>query len=183
MELQLTLKELERISTTDGLTKIANRRHFNDSLEKEWKLALRQKKELSIVLMDIDFFKQYNDHYGHQAGDDCLIQVAASLKASLNRPSDLVARYGGEEFVAIFPDTPLEGAEIMAENLRKHVQDLQLKHEYATDAGCVTISIGVATMIPDANGNAEALLKLADDGLYMAKGAGRNRIHSQQRTQ
>ncbi|MDQ6995549.1 MAG: diguanylate cyclase, partial [Mariprofundaceae bacterium] len=148
MELQLALKELERISTTDGLTKIANRRYFNSSLEKEWKLAQRQKQPLSIAMMDIDFFKQYNDHYGHQAGDDCLLQVAASLKASLKRPADMVARYGGEEFVAIFPNTPIEGAELIADALRQHVQDLQLKHDYATDAGCVTISIGVACMLP-----------------------------------
>jgi len=179
MELQLALKELERISTTDGLTQIANRRHFNDSLEKEWKLALRNQQQLSIVLMDIDFFKQYNDHYGHQAGDDCLIQVAASLKSSLKRPSDLIARYGGEEFVAIFPNTPLNGAEILAESLRKHVQDLQLKHEYGTDAGYVTISLGVATVVPNQNLNADDLLKIADDGLYIAKKEGRNRIHSQ----
>lgn len=180
LELQLALKELERISTTDGLTKIANRRYFNKTLEKEWKLALRKKEPLSIALMDIDFFKQYNDHYGHQAGDDCLIQVAASLQASLNRPTDMVARYGGEEFVAIFPNTGLEGAKTMAETLRQNIQDLHVKHGYATDVGYVTVSIGVATIIPDENNHAEALLKASDDCLYVSKREGRNRIDSKQ---
>jgi len=180
LELQLALKELERMSTTDGLTKIANRRHFNQVLEKEWKLGLRQQKPLAIVMMDIDFFKQYNDHYGHQQGDACLIQVATSLQNGLKRPADMVARYGGEEFVAILPDTTLAGSKVIADVLRQRVQDLQLMHEYGTDAACVTISIGVASVLPCAGSDAESLLKAADDALYVAKEEGRNRIHSQQ---
>ena len=178
MELELTLQELERISTTDALTGIANRRVFNERLEQEWRQGLRQTSMLSIVMMDIDFFKLYNDNYGHQAGDDCLARVAQAIRAVVHRPCDLVARYGGEEFVAILPSTSQEGALLVAERMRETVANLALKHEYATDLGCVTISAGLACAVPCVNQSLEHLLRVADDCLYAAKKAGRNRVET-----
>lgn len=169
-------QELTRLSSLDGLTGIPNRRQFDEILLREWRRSGRQAKPLSILLCDVDHFKQFNDGYGHQVGDECLKAVARTLQSALRRPADLVARYGGEEFAAILPDTDLPGALRVAEVMRSAVEGLRITHRF-TPNGVVTVSIGVASMIPP-RGEAEsaALLKRADDALYGAKQAGRNRI-------
>lgn len=170
--------ELQRLSAQDGLTGIANRRSFDEFLEREWKLGAREKKTLSLVLIDIDYFKRYNDSYGHQAGDDCLRQVANTLRDAVRRPTDLVARYGGEEFAVILPDTPNKGAQIVAENLRTAITDLRLRHE-ASDAGeFVSISLGVATAHPVYGASPEPVIGAADQALYQAKEGGRNQVRA-----
>jgi len=179
MELHVALKELERISTTDALTNIANRRYFDDLLEKQWRLAMRNRTPISLALIDIDFFKQYNDHYGHQLGDACLTQVAHTLREIPKRPTDLIARYGGEEFVALLPDTPMDGAKKVSEALRQAIEQSNIEHHYSNIEKHLTISIGIATNIaPAATQHIESLLRIADENLYIAKKSGRNRVHS-----
>jgi diguanylate cyclase (GGDEF)-like protein len=168
-------RELERLSFQDGLTGITNRRRLDEVLAVEWKRAGRAGDPLSAVLVDIDFFKAYNDRYGHPAGDDCLRRVAGALRDSLKRPSDLVARYGGEEFCALLPETAAEGALTVAESMRSQVRALQLRHEASTAADRVTISVGVATLVPGERESA-ALLAAADEALYRAKREGRDRV-------
>jgi diguanylate cyclase (GGDEF)-like protein/PAS domain S-box-containing protein len=161
----------------DGLTGIANRRHFDVAMEKEHRRAKRSGTPLSLLMIDIDHFKAYNDHYGHQKGDQCLIQVAAALAAMLKRPCDLMARYGGEEFAMILPETYIEQAMLMAETIRARAQELAIPHERSSDASrLVTVSIGVATQKADAPVEIEALIGSADRALYQAKRGGRNRI-------
>jgi len=178
MELRIALQELARISTTDALTNIANRRSFDDTFASEWKRAIRNKLPLSIALMDIDFFKQYNDNYGHQEGDECLIQVGECLKDNVQRPSDLAARYGGEEFIVLFPETECKGASSIAESLRQKIAELNIKHEFSSAAKHITVSIGVATITPHPDSSPEILLKEADTNLYKAKDSGRNQLHA-----
>jgi diguanylate cyclase (GGDEF)-like protein len=158
----------------DGLTGIHNRRHFDERLIVEWGRAVRNRAALSVVLLDVDFFKRYNDCYGHQAGDECLRRVAATLKLGLKRPADLVARYGGEEFVCLLPDTGLAGALQVARQLSRDVIAQQIEHATSSVAPVLTVSLGVCSKGEDAAGSATELLRQADAQLYAAKAAGRN---------
>ena len=176
LERNAALEELRRISITDGLTKIYNRRYFDQVLDQEFQRARRQKEPLSLIILDIDHFKQYNDHYGHKAGDECLIEVADALRSSVHRASDTVARYGGEEFVAILPDTDHEGACAIAERIRQAIIKRNIKHQGSSVAKHVTASLGVASLIPSGRAKPASLIKCADQGLYQAKGEGRNRV-------
>lgn len=178
LELKRYRDILEQISLIDGLTGIANRRHFDQTLEKEWRRALRQGDILSLALIDIDFFKKYNDHYGHLAGDACLQKVASILKESLKRATDLGARYGGEEFVILLPSTAKDGALIVTERIRNNVEELRIAHEMSEVAKHVTVSIGVANMRPETDTVPSDLIRQADSALYQAKNAGRNRVCS-----
>jgi diguanylate cyclase (GGDEF)-like protein len=162
---------------SDGLTGIANRRHFDVAMEKEHRRAKRGGTPLSLLMIDIDHFKAYNDHYGHQKGDQCLIQVAAALAGMLKRPCDLMARYGGEEFAMILPETDVDQAMLMAEAIRARTQELAIPHERNTDSSqLITVSIGIATQKMDAPVDVEALIGAADRALYQAKRNGRNLI-------
>ncbi|MCL6486889.1 MULTISPECIES: GGDEF domain-containing protein [unclassified Janthinobacterium] len=162
---------------SDGLTGIANRRHFDVAIEKEMRRAMRTGSPLSLLMIDIDCFKDYNDHYGHQQGDDCLIRVAAELAAMLQRPTDLLARYGGEEFSAILPDTDAVQALRMGEMMRARAAELCIPHARAcTQDKHVTVSIGIATQHPQQQLAVATLIGAADRALYLAKGAGRNRV-------
>jgi len=172
--LQKANEELQRLATTDGLTQISNRRRFDEFLANEWKRALRSKQNLSLILGDIDFFKLYNDNYGHQAGDQCLHTVAQTINSILRRPADLAARYGGEEFTVILPDTDMEGAFHVAERVRNKIQQLEILHEHSTVEKHVTLSLGVASIVPTHEGLPESLLEKADEALYKAKEKGRN---------
>ena len=172
-------RELTRLSAVDGLTGIANRRCFDETLEREWRRMHRNAQPLALLVADVDHFKEFNDLYGHQAGDDCLRGVAGALAASLHRAADLVARYGGEEFVAILPDTTEEGAMAMAEHMRLSVAELLVPHAGSRASGFVTLSIGVACCVPGVGANAASqLLSAADRALYEAKRSGRNRVVS-----
>lgn len=173
-ELRLLNRKLEALSATDGLTGIANRRHFDATLAAEWTRAARQGHPLALGLLDVDWFKQYNDHYGHQAGDDCLRKVADTLAATIGRTGDLVARYGGEEFVFIAPATNAQDALGMARKMCEALQALALPHALS-DFGCVTASVGVASIVPDDSTTPQTLIQAADEALYAAKAAGRNR--------
>lgn len=168
-------RKLKEISTLDGLTCIPNRRHFDDTFATEWKRCLRAGAPLSVVLTDIDFFKQFNDIYGHQAGDACLKAVAGSLNESLFRVEDTVARYGGEEFVTILPGTDARGAIAVAERMRRSTRELCIPHEKGID-GLVSCSFGVSCIHPSAEATPQKLLHHADQGLYSAKRSGRNRV-------
>lgn len=168
---------LESLSLIDALTHIPNRRRFDETLDIEWKRAARENISLSLLMIDIDFFKEFNDHYGHGAGDTCLQMVAASLEQGILRPGDLVARVGGEEFAVILPETDIEAARQMGNKLLKQVSDLNLKHEFSRTAPIVTISVGCASMNPGENNvNPLVLLEAADRQLYQAKSTGRNRV-------
>lgn len=178
LELKKYRDFLEQISTTDSLTLIANRRRFDEVLILEWRRCLRKKSFLSLIMIDVDFFKQYNDRWGHIAGDDCLKKISAVLVQSLKRPSDLVARYGGEEFACILPETDSSGTLHTANRLRLAVEGLQIPHESSSVSPCVTISLGVATLTPLKNQDPSHLIKKADESLYEAKKQGRNRVNS-----
>ncbi|OGQ95052.1 MAG: diguanylate cyclase response regulator [Deltaproteobacteria bacterium RIFOXYD12_FULL_57_12] len=169
-------RTLQRLSSLDGLTGIANRRSFDETLHKEWQRAMRQGTPLSLIMLDIDFFKLYNDHYGHQGGDDCLKSVAAALEGSLQRETDFLARYGGEEFSAVLPETDQAGALKIAEGMRAAVQEKKLAHAKSKVSDHVSISVGVGTCIPKRDGKPEALISSADQALYKAKEEGRNRV-------
>lgn len=177
--LQERNQELTVLATRDGLTGLANRRHFEDTLHLELKRARRTGAPLSLVLLDVDFFKKYNDRYGHVAGDDCLRQVANTLRGGLARPTDLAARYGGEEFAVVLPSTSRIGARYVAERLRLAIMELGIGH-VDNPAGVATISAGACTFhpTPGAEVKAEALLMQADALLYRAKAHGRNRVCS-----
>lgn len=165
---------------SDGLTGVANRRQFDVTLEREMRRALRTGNPLSLLMIDIDHFKDYNDYYGHQQGDGCLIQVAAELAAMLKRPTDLLARYGGEEFAAILPDTNAQQALQMAEAIRLRTADLRIPHEKTGDQlRHITVSIGAATKHPDQPLEIAALIGAADRALYLSKRTGRNRVTAQ----
>jgi two-component system chemotaxis family response regulator WspR len=169
---------LERLSALDGLTGVANRRRFEEALAAEWKRAARERTSLSLILIDVDYFKLYNDHYGHLGGDDCLRQVAGALASSLRRPADLVARYGGEEFAVLLPVTDPAGAAQVAETLREEIERLHIPHARSGVADCVTASLGSATTQPQPSGDPADLVARADAALYEAKHAGRNRHRS-----
>ncbi len=168
--------QLLRLSNEDGLTQIANRRCFDQQLQKEWHRALRDHLPLTICMIDIDYFKRYNDTYGHLEGDCCLRQVAVNLQGQVKRPADLVARYGGEEFVALLPNTDNQGGPLMAEHFRQHIENLNIPHSDSPIANRVTISVGVATTIPDKDATIASLLTMADQALYEAKEKGRNQV-------
>jgi len=174
-QLQALNQQLEYISVTDALTGIANRRHFDAVLASEWGRAARSGHPLTLGLIDLDWFKKYNDHYGHQAGDECLRQVAKVLTDKIRRSGDLVARYGGEEFVFIAPETDREQAMQLAKIVCQAIRELALPHVFS-DFGCVTLSIGVATLIPLSDQTSDVLLGTADEMLYRAKAEGRNRV-------
>lgn len=166
---------LQEEAVRDKLTGIPNRRSFDTALEREWRRAQRLKVPISLVMIDVDMFKKFNDLYGHQAGDDCLAMVARALVGGPRRAGDLVARYGGEEFVVLLFHTPVDDALGIAERLRQAVQALGIPHEQGP-AGVVSISLGGATCIPDQDGLPETLLRAADKALYQAKADGRNRV-------
>jgi len=177
-KLKAANRELEKLSSLDGLTGIPNRRHFDETLAREWHRAMRAGGPLSLIMLDIDFFKLYNDHYGHQGGDDCLKRVAAILAGVTRRDTDIVARYGGEEFAVILPDTDQAGAEQIAEALRASVQGGKIIHAASKVSEYVSISVGVGTAIPARNTTPELLIKTADQALYKAKEEGRNRVRT-----
>ncbi len=175
-------KKLQHLSSVDGLTGLFNRRHFDDIFVAEWKSAVRRKKPMSIIIIDIDNFKAYNDSYGHIAGDICLQQVAKGLLCALRRPNDMVCRYGGEEFTVILPDADVIGAELVANRMRESVKGLQIPHSSSSTGGYLTISLGISTIIPEHGQSATVLLDAADKALYRAKAEGRDccRINSPQ---
>lgn len=168
-------QELHRLSMTDGLTGIANRRLFNETLVREWRRCLRLKKSMSVVLLDVDFFKKYNDRYGHQAGDDCLKAIAKEVASAAPRAGDLAARYGGEEFVLILGQTDEDGARWVANRIRQHVVGLKILHEDSAHQ-YVTVSCGVSSVIPGNDMSVERLVKSADNALYLGKKQGRNKV-------
>jgi two-component system cell cycle response regulator len=167
---------LDKLAHLDGLTQVANRRKFDATLKTEWQRMSREKKSMGLILGDLDYFKQYNDIYGHQAGDDCLVSVASILSGLVHRPADLVARYGGEEFVILLPDTSYEGCLSVAERMRAGVEGLKIKHEDSECVAVVTMSFGVFATVPSGVAEKETMVREADKGLYAAKQNGRNRI-------
>ncbi len=176
LELKRYRDILENLSTLDGLTGIANRRRLDEVLTQEWRRGCRDQSPLSVCMMDIDFFKRFNDHYGHAAGDDCLRRVALALASVARRPADLAARYGGEEFVCVLPDTDPAGAAVLTDRCRVAVAALAIPHAESSAAEHVTISGGVVTQIPTAESSPAQLLEAADRLLYQAKHTGRDRI-------
>ncbi|MFO7731043.1 MAG: diguanylate cyclase [Spirochaetia bacterium] len=169
---------LEELAAMDGLTRIPNRRSFDVTLQKERDRAAREKVPLTLILMDIDYFKAYNDNYGHGKGDTCLESVAKALTACTSRPADIVARYGGEEFAAILPNTDSEGGITKAEEFRKSIEELEIVHEHSEISDHLTISVGVLTRIPETNDSPEELNRRVDEALYRSKKEGRNRVTS-----
>ncbi len=169
--------ELKRLATVDGLTQLANRRLFDETLRTEWLRMKREQQPFSLILCDVDFFKRYNDYYGHQEGDECLKAVAKCMKSCMLRPADLAARYGGEEFILILPNTTSKGAHHLAETIRTAIVSMKREHIRSDVNDFITLSFGVATMVPPMEGgNAEDLVKAADDALYASKNAGRNLV-------
>lgn len=166
--------ELQSQIFADGLTGIPNRRRFDVHMDGEIRRAKRSASPLSLIMIDVDYFKPYNDNYGHQRGDECLILIAAALSRILGRPCDLLARYGGEEFIAVLPDTNADGALRLANSMRAAVEALDIAHAYSQAGSHVTISLGVTTQIPSHNTAASHLIGAADRALYQAKRLGRN---------
>jgi diguanylate cyclase (GGDEF)-like protein len=177
IELQTVNQKLQQLVHLDGLTGVANRRRFDEYLEQEWQRLAREQQPLSLILCDIDYFKPYNDYYGHQTGDECLQQVAQALNQTAKRPADLVARYGGEEFAIILPHTPSTGAICVAESLRGSVHQLAITHDRSQVSSHITVSLGICTQIPDQSLQPTSMITLADKALYIAKERGRNQLH------
>lgn len=171
-------QEIKNLSNTDGLTGLANRRLLEEHIQQEWRRMKRQKMSLALVMADIDFFKEYNDYYGHQAGDDCLKKVAGVLSGHCRRQGDLVARYGGEEFTLVLPGTDIDDAHCIAETIRKAIMEVKIPHANSVSGEYVTLSFGVAAAIPDSDSSVEQLMAAADGGLYNAKRLGRNRVYT-----
>ncbi len=167
---------LQRMTKLDGLTGLSNRRHFDEHLDIEWKRARREKIELSMLLIDVDYFKSYNDSFGHVMGDEALRSVAQVLTQSFSRSGDMAARYGGEEFAIILPNTSFDGARSLAEGVRRAVEALAIPHVAPSPDAVLTISIGVATIVPEQDAKPIELIQQADRGLYQAKENGRNQI-------
>jgi diguanylate cyclase (GGDEF)-like protein len=165
---------LERLAALDGLTQIANRRHFDHSFEKEWRRLSREHQSLSLIMIDIDYFKLYNDTYGHLAGDDCLYQVAQAIAGVVQRPADLVARYGGEEFIVLLPNTDAKGAVHLAKAIRNYLRERDILHSKSPIDHRISLSLGVATMIPSITQEPYGLIAAADKALYQAKASGRD---------
>jgi len=168
--------ELTELSVSDALTGLANRRRFDDVLETQWQRALQNSDSIAVLMIDVDRFKEYNDHYGHQDGDSCLQLIASTLKHHINRSSDILARYGGEEFSIVLPSCKLADACRIAEQVRHSIEALNISHE-DSPTGNVTVSVGVATVTPDPEESADLLLRQADSALYQAKRAGRNIVY------
>jgi len=177
-ELRADNYRLENLSFCDGLTGISNRRQFDQFLEISFKSSIRSGKPLSLIMADIDYFKAYNDNYGHLKGDECLIKVAKTMVSTVKRPLDLVARFGGEEFAVILSETDLNGARLIAEEIRKSIEALALTHEYSSVSPNITISLGITTITPSNLYSMEELIDKADKALYKAKSKGRNTIFS-----
>lgn len=174
-QLDAANQELKRISAIDGLTGIANRRFFDETLTREWRRARRTIGSVSVIMCDVDHFKLYNDTYGHQGGDDCLKNVARAICSVMERSTDIVARYGGEEFVVVLPDTPVGGALVVGEKIRHAIHLMNMPHS-ASSFARVTLSIGVAAMTPEAENPPQQLIEHADRALYRAKHGGRDRV-------
>jgi diguanylate cyclase (GGDEF)-like protein len=158
----------------DGLTKIANRRRFDEHLDQEWRRSKREKRPLALIMCDVDFFKLYNDTYGHQLGDKCLCVIAKTINRHVKRPSDLVARYGGEEFAVILPNTEAKGASLVAETIRLEIQKLKMSHT-SSPMKVVTLSVGISSLPAHLLSSQKVIIALADKALYEAKRRGRNR--------
>jgi diguanylate cyclase (GGDEF)-like protein len=169
---------LRKLVFLDGMTGVFNRRYFDQQISTEWSRAARNNTPLSLILLDVDFFKLFNDTYGHQAGDDALRVVATSLKSCLRRPADLVARYGGEEFACVLPETSYEDALAIADELERNVRALAIAHQNSEAAPVITISLGLATRIENSHSDVQDLIGLADRQLYEAKHSGRARVCS-----
>ncbi|AWY43049.1 diguanylate cyclase [Pseudomonas putida] len=167
---------LQRLMNSDGLTGLSNRRHFDEYMELEWRRSLREQSQLSLLMIDVDYFKTYNDTFGHLEGDEALRKVAAAIRDASARPSDLPARYGGEEFALVLPNTSQGGARLVAEKLRMTVEALKIPHISPNEGSSLTISIGLATTTPTAGSNCRELISAADKGLYLAKNNGRNQV-------
>ncbi len=172
--------KLEALATKDALTNLPNRRAFENLFRNEWERHLRSKKHLSLMMLDVDYFKNYNDHYGHSKGDECLRSIANIIQKSLLRPSDVAARYGGEEFIIILPETSKEGALEVAERIHYNLKVMNIPHEYPRPDSRLTVSIGIATLIPESGKNSKVLQLLADRELYKAKANGRNCTSSEE---
>lgn len=168
--------QLKRLANLDGLTQVANRRLFDDTLAQEWRRLQRDRLPLALVLVDVDYFKDYNDFYGHLAGDDCLRQIARSLSQAIKRPADLIARYGGEEFAALLPNTKTEGAFHVAQRIQDYIHNLAIPHGRSQVREIVTVSIGASALVPSLDQSPEDLIASADRALYQAKQNGRDRI-------
>ncbi len=173
-QLQSANQQLEHLANHDKLTQLANRRYFDDYFHQEWLRSARDKVPLAAILCDIDYFKQYNDTYGHPAGDECLVQVAQAIRHVVKRPADLVARYGGEEFAIILPNTAYEGAIQVVQELCELLDRLQIPHSASPVKSQITLSYGIASSIPDVNASPQTLIDRADRALYCAKAEGRN---------
>ncbi|MDQ2183789.1 diguanylate cyclase [Alcaligenaceae bacterium A4P071] len=168
--------ELRRLSNLDGLTGLANRRYFDEYLGAEWQRALREQRDIALMMVDVDHFKRYNDTYGHVAGDGALQQVAQALQGTADRSTDLAARYGGEEFSLVMHNTSLGGARLIGEKLRRAVAALAVEHKASTTGDILSVSIGAATMVPQHGMTFTALVDAADRNLYAAKHQGRNQV-------
>ncbi|MDD1014306.1 response regulator [Pseudomonas rubra] len=167
---------LQRLMNSDGLTGLSNRRHFDENLELEWRRAMREQAQLSLLMVDVDYFKSFNDTFGHLAGDEALRKVAEAIRASCARPSDLPARYGGEEFALVLPNTSPGGARLIAEKLRQTVAAMNIAHTTPNPDSVLTVSIGLATLTPSIGSHCRQLISAADKGLYLAKNNGRNQV-------
>jgi len=173
-ELTRLNQQLDKIAHEDALTGIANRRSFNNAAEREWDIALREQRPLSLLLLDVDFFKRYNDTYGHESGDKCLQSIAHAIRDAMMRPADLAARYGGEEFVVLMPDTDVQGAIMVAERILRAVDECQIPHASSTVAPHVTVSIGITTLTPTSGQPSQDAIRQADEALYQVKDNGRH---------
>lgn len=167
---------LQRLMNSDGLTGLSNRRHFDEYLELEWRRAMREQQQLSLLMIDVDYFKVFNDSFGHLAGDEALRQVAEAIRGSCSRPTDLPARYGGEEFALVLPNTSPGGARLVAEKLRQSVLALNIAHNAPAADSRLSVSIGLATQVPAIGSQCRQLISAADKGLYLAKNSGRNQV-------
>jgi diguanylate cyclase (GGDEF)-like protein len=175
-ELQQANQNLQLLANLDSLTKLSNRRGFDDYIQKEWQRMQRIEAPLSLIMCDVDFFKNYNDRYLHPNGDKCLIKVAMAMRKTVRRSGDLVARYGGEEFAIVLPNTDALGAISVAENIRSAIKNLEITHEASAVCPYVTISVGVSTIIPTRENEFQDLIHVADRALYQAKSQGRDRV-------
>ncbi|MCY1276207.1 Chemotaxis response regulator protein-glutamate methylesterase [compost metagenome] len=167
---------LQRLMNSDGLTGLSNRRHFDEYLDMEWSRALREQNELSLLMIDVDHFKAFNDNFGHVAGDDALRRVAEAIRTCCSRATDLAARYGGEEFAMVLPGTAAGGARLLAEKVRRTVEALCIRHDLPAPGSVLSVSVGVATLTPKLGQSSLVLVDLADQGLYRAKNNGRNQV-------